>query len=137
MTQGRIRLPTIFLWLALVAHCVLAAVLLVLTIGLSDSDVPKAIVMAIVFGIVVLPVVPSIWRVFAEQSLWAAIKPSRSGPWEWMVVALAAFGLPLLLFGWPDLVAPAWYQAGDDQKMDQLTGISLIWLANVVRELTS
>jgi hypothetical protein len=137
MAQGRVRLQTIIVWLALVTHWGLAAALLVQCLASASSDAPTTIIFALVIGVVILPIVPSVRRVLAAKSIAAAVKPSRSQVQEAVVVALAVFGLPLLLFGWPDLVEPAWYQAGEDQKADQLTGICLIWLANVVRELTS
>jgi Na+/melibiose symporter-like transporter len=137
MTQGRIRLQTLIMWLALIAHCLVAVVVLVLMIGLASSNMAQAILMGVIFVVVLLPIVPSIRRAVIEESLPAAIKPSRGPVGEWMVVILSALGLPLLLFGWPDLVEPPSYLAGEDQLMDHLKGLSLVWLANVVRELVS
>src|SRR5687767_8804778 len=105
MTQGRIRLQTLVMWLALIAHCLVAVYVLVLTIGFMNSNVPQAILMGVVLVVVLLPIVPSIRRAFTED-LSAAIKHPHGLLQEWIVVILAAFGLPLLLFGWPDLVQP-------------------------------
>jgi hypothetical protein len=137
MTQGRIRLQTLIMWLALIAHCLVAAYVLVLTLGLAGSNMWQAILMGVVFLVVLLPIVPSIRRAVIEESLTAAIKPSRGPVGEWIVVISSALGLPLLLFGWPDLVEPPSYLAGEDQLMDHLEGLGLVWLANVIRELVS
>ncbi len=135
MPQGRVRLQTLIMWLALIAHGLAAAFVLVLTLALARSNMSQAVLMGAAFVIVLLPIVPSIRRAVLEQDLFAAIQPSRSFAGECIVVILGVLGLPLLLFGWPDLAQPPSYMAGEDQLMDHLKGFGLIWMMNVVREL--